>query len=53
MAITYEARLARQTKNFLVYEFGQNLNGNPFSIYVPKADLPNSPQKVKLTVEEA
>jgi hypothetical protein len=54
MSVTYEARLVRQTKNYLVYEYGNNQYGNPFTFYVPKNDLPEVPPKVtKLTLEAA
>jgi hypothetical protein len=54
MALTYAAKLVRQTRNYLVYEYGANQFGNPFALYVPKADLPVPPPRAtKITVEPA
>jgi len=50
--ISYQARLARQTKNYLVYEYGANLEGKPFQFYVPKTDLEGTPTKLVLKLDQ-
>lgn len=54
MTLTYEAKLLRETKNYFVYQYGLGQMGNPFSIYLPKADFNgDQPPKVARLILEA
>lgn len=55
IALTYNLRYLRQTRNYYVFEYARNDVGTPFQIYIDKADLIDQPlaalAQARMTVE--